>query len=62
MHAQNQILMCVAGAVTWRVKPADYLSVISKQPLLQCNWSAVDLQPKLVSVTAEIITQKKPLL
>lgn len=43
--------------LTRRVKLADYLSVISKQPLLGCNWSAVDLQPKLVSVTAEIITQ-----
>lgn len=50
------MFICVVEAVTWRVKPTDYLSVISEQPLLQCNWSAVDLQPKLISVTAEIIT------
>lgn len=48
---------CVARALMQWLKPADYPTVISKQPLHQCNWSAVDLQPKLVSVTVEIITQ-----
>lgn len=66
--AHSYICTCAGGekkgkktqmfrGLTQRVKLADYQSVISEQPLLGCNWSAVDLQPKLVSVTAEIITQ-----
>lgn len=57
INSFNQMFTCVAGALLQRMKPADYLTVISKQPLHRCNWSAVDLQPKLVSVTAEIIMQ-----